>query len=86
MYHRNIQRIMGPTKSYEVVVDNLKAGSHNINIDRPTFFCFAENQEEAVGKMMLSDFKYKYNHIVRIHEKDFKSGAETVHESFRSVD
>lgn len=77
---------MGATMSYDIVVDNLKAGSHNINIDMPTFSCFAENKEEAVGKMMLSDFKYKYNHIIRIYEKDFKSGAETVHGSFRGVD
>lgn len=77
---------MGTSRSFEIVVDNLKAGSHNINIDRPTFFCFAENKEEAVGKMVLSDFKYKYNHIIRIYEKDFKSEPETVHCSPRSLD
>lgn len=59
---------MEPTKSYEIVVDNSKAQSHNINIDRPIFSCFAINQEEAVGKMILSDFEHKHKPIIKIHE------------------
>lgn len=55
-------------KMFEIIVDNSQAESHNINIDYPTFFCFAMNKEEAVGKMMLSDFTHKYRVIDKIVE------------------
>jgi hypothetical protein len=47
-------------KYYGVTVDNSRAGSHNINIDYPTYHCFAISEAEAVGKMILSDFGYKH--------------------------
>lgn len=55
---------------YYITVDNSKANSHNINIDRPHFFCFAINEAEAVGQMMLSNFEYKHLPIVSITIKN----------------
>ncbi len=55
-------------KAYTIRVDNSSAQSFNINIDTPSFFCYALSKEEAVGKMMLSDFAYKHKPIVKIHE------------------
>src|SRR5690242_6950058 len=55
-------------KMFEVIVDNSQAQSHNINIDYPTFFCFAKSKEEAVGKMMLSDFQHKNRPVTKIVE------------------
>lgn len=51
---------------FTIIVDNSKANTGNINIDRPHFFCFALNKEEAIGKMMLSDFEHKHKTIVEI--------------------
>ena len=51
---------------YQITVDNSSANTHNINIDRPHFTCFAINEAEAVGQMILSDFKYKHLPIVKI--------------------
>lgn len=51
---------------YIVTVDNSAAQSHNINIDRPEFITVAESKEEAIGKMMLSDFSYKHKNIVNV--------------------
>lgn len=48
------------TSSFTITVDNSKADSHNINIDYPTFHCFAVNEAEAVGLMMFSDFQHKH--------------------------
>jgi len=55
-------------KQYTITVDNSAAQSHNINIDRPTYECMAVSMEEAVGKMMLSDFQYKHKEILSIHD------------------
>lgn len=52
--------------SYDIEVDNSKVNSHNINIDYPCFFCFAINKAEAIGLMMLSDWKYKHLEISKI--------------------
>lgn len=51
---------------FYIFVDNSQARTFNSNIDAPMFFCFAHNKEEAVGKMILSDFSYKYKPITRI--------------------
>jgi len=53
-------------KGYTVFVDNSRSQSFNINIDRPSFFCFAISEAEAIGKMILSDFSYKHLSIVKI--------------------
>lgn len=53
-------------KAYNVIVDNSRSQSFNTNIDRPQFFCFALSEAEAIGKMILSDFKYKYLPIIKI--------------------
>ena len=55
-------------KAYTITVNNEKANSHNINIDCPTFFCFALSDAEAIGLMMLSDFSYKHLPIMKIHK------------------
>ena len=57
---------------YTITVDNSAAQSHNINIDRPTYGCLAVSMEEAVGKMMLSDFQYKRKEIVSINDWESK--------------
>ena len=54
------------SNGYNIQVDNSKVNSHNINIDYPCFFCFAINKAEAVGLMMLSDWKYKHLEISKI--------------------
>ena len=54
------------SRGYDIQVDNSKVNSHNINIDYPCFFCFAINKAEAVGLMMLSDWKYKHLEISKI--------------------
>lgn len=53
-------------KGYTITVNNSKAESHNINIDYPTYFCFALSDAEAIGKMILSHFAYKKNEISSI--------------------
>lgn len=53
-------------KGYTITVDNSKAGAHNVNIDYPTFFAFALSEEEAIGKMMRSDFTHKAKEIISI--------------------
>jgi len=53
-------------KGYTITVDNSAAQSHNVNIDCPTFFCFALTEKEAIQKMMQSDFSYKHKKITRI--------------------
>lgn len=53
-------------KGYTITVDNSKALTHNVNIDWPTFFCFALSEAEAIGKMMLSDFVYKNLKVINI--------------------
>lgn len=53
-------------KGYLIFVDNSKAQSHNINIDRPQFFTFAISEPEAIGKMHLSDFQYKHLPVTKI--------------------
>jgi len=59
--HENYNTIRHLVSSvFCIVVDNSKANSHNSNIDTPHFTCFAINEAEAVGQMMLSDFKYKH--------------------------
>lgn len=57
---------------------NERDTSHNINLSMPIYFCFAQNKEEAIGKMMLSDFSYKHLPIYTIHD-----GNDYV---FKSVD
>lgn len=52
---------------YNIMVDNSKSKSFNINIDYPSFFCFAINEAEAVGQMMLSDWQYKHLKITKIY-------------------
>lgn len=55
-------------RGFNIFVDNSEAESGNINIDRPTFFCFALSKAEAIGLMMLSDFEYKHKPIKGILE------------------
>lgn len=57
-------------KIYFIFVNNLKAQSHNINIDIPMFECLALNQYEALGKMILSDWPYKSLPIYDVIEWD----------------
>lgn len=51
---------------FTISVDNSAALSHNINIDYPTFFCWALTEKEAIEKMMQSDFVHKHRKISRI--------------------
>jgi len=53
-------------RHYLIQVDNSKAQSHNINIDRPSFETMAFSKCEAIGIMMLSNFEYKYKEITSI--------------------
>jgi len=53
-------------KGFSISVDNSAAQSHNINIDYPTFFCWALTEKEAIEKMMQSDFAHKKSKIHRI--------------------
>lgn len=53
-------------KGYNIILDNSKSQSFNINIDRPQFFCFAISEAEAIGKMILSDFSYKHLPIIKV--------------------
>lgn len=53
-------------KGFEIIVDNSNARTFNINIDNPMFFCFAQNENEAIGKMKQSDFAYKHKPIKQI--------------------
>jgi hypothetical protein len=55
-------------KGFDIILDNSKALTHNVNIDYPRYFCFAHSKEEAIGKMMLSSFEYKHNEIANIIE------------------
>jgi hypothetical protein len=54
------------SKGYTITVDNSKTRSFNVNIDSPSFFCFAISKAEAIGLMMLSDFEHKNKAITRI--------------------
>lgn len=58
--------LLSMQKTFVLTFDNSIANSHNINIDYPTYTCFALNKEEAIGKMMLSDFTYKNKAITNI--------------------
>lgn len=51
---------------FDIIMDNSLALSHNINIDYPSFFCFALTEKEAIQKMMESNFEYKKLKIHRI--------------------
>ncbi len=53
---------------YTIVVDNSIAKAHNI--DYPTYFTFAQNHFEAIGKMILSDFSHKNRIIHKIYENE----------------
>ncbi len=53
-------------QGFTITVNNSMSQSHNINIDYPQYFTFALNKEEAIGKMMLSDFSYKHKAIHKI--------------------
>lgn len=53
-------------KGYTISMDNSEAKSHNVNIDYPTFFCWALTEKEAIEKMMQSDFDYKHKKVNRI--------------------
>jgi hypothetical protein len=56
------------TKLYAVIVDN----STENQIDYQTFKCVATSEEEAISKMMLSDFEYKHQRVASIHDWDSK--------------
>ena len=60
------------TRGYNIIVDNSQAKSFNTNIDSPVFFCFAINEAEAVGQMMLSDWQHKYLKISKIKSTGIK--------------
>lgn len=51
---------------YTIIVDNSMAQAFNINIDYPTFFCWAYSEAEAIGLMSLSNFAHKSRKIVSI--------------------
>lgn len=52
---------------YLITVDNSAAHSFNINIDRPTYECFAYSECEAYGIMMLDpNFGYKNCNLISI--------------------
>lgn len=53
-------------QGYTITVDNSAAKAFNVNIDWPTFFCFALSEEEAIGKMMKSGFQHKSKQITSI--------------------
>jgi hypothetical protein len=63
-------------QEFTISVDNTRANTHNININRPSFSVFAESKEEAVGKMILSDFPHKHKRILDIRNEQ----GETVWE------
>lgn len=63
--HYNTMRIL-IASGYNIQVDNSSANSFNTNIDSPVFFCFAINEAEAVGQMILSDWEYKHLKITKI--------------------
>ncbi len=52
---------------YTITVDNSIARSFNVNIDSPSFFCFALSEPEAIGLMMQSNFEYKHRAITNIN-------------------
>jgi len=54
-------------KGFTIFVDNSIARSFNCNIDNPSFFCFAQSEDEAIKKMKESDFKHKDKPITKIH-------------------
>lgn len=71
-------------KSFTITLINERDTSHNINMSMPTYFCFAQNKEEAIGKMMLSDFSDKHLPIYTIHDGDdyvFKSADRMKYEN-----
>lgn len=41
---------------YEIVVINENDVSFNINLTRPSFYVFATDEEQAIKKMLESDF------------------------------
>jgi hypothetical protein len=53
-------------KGYTITVDNAKAMAYNMSIDHPQYFCYAISEQEAIGKMMQSDFEHKHRAIERI--------------------
>ena len=55
------------SKEITITVDNPKAKSHNVNIDFLSFFTFALNEQEAIGKMIQSDFSYRHLPIYKIY-------------------
>lgn len=68
MYLFDINGMGVSSSQYEIIVDNVSANSHNINIDKPIFSTTAYSKAEAIGIMMLSDFKYKNMPIIDIKE------------------
>jgi len=56
------------TKIYAVIVDN----STENHIDYQAFKCVATSKEEAIDKMMLSDFEHKHQRIASVHDWDSK--------------
>jgi len=60
-------------RMFTISVDNSDARSFNINIDRPTYFCFAISEEEAIGKMIKSDFEHKYKPIMGISTNELEN-------------
>jgi len=53
---------------YEITVYDKHDQSHNINMSHPSFYTSAFCDAEAVGKMILSDFKHKYLPIHSINK------------------
>ncbi|GIV43940.1 MAG: hypothetical protein KatS3mg035_1063 [Bacteroidia bacterium] len=71
-------------KAFTITLINERDTSHNINMSMPIYFCFAQNKEEAIGKMMLSDFSYKHLPIYTIHDGNeyvFKSAERIKYEN-----
>ena len=53
---------------YEIIVEKRGDESHSINISHPAYHTTAFCDAEAVGKMMLSEFEYKYSPIYKINK------------------
>lgn len=60
---------------YDIVMDNSIARSFNVNIDSPSFFCFAYTKREAISKMKESDFSYKGKTISRVYITKYHDNA-----------
>ena len=66
-YVRNDKNEVMMKGLYVITVDNSRSMSFNINIDRPTYECFAYSECEAYGIMMLhSNFDYKHCKVISI--------------------